>query len=72
MGNECLVAGTPIAFAEACCRLYRDENLWQQLRRNALTRVIQDLSDEVFGNAVASVTSNLSHKGEPHWKMLQH
>ena len=70
-GSDCLVAGTPIAFAETCSRLYRDENLWQQLRRNALTRVIQDLSDEVFGKAVASVISNLSHKGEPQWTKLK-
>jgi GT2 family glycosyltransferase/SAM-dependent methyltransferase len=70
-GEQCLVAETAIAFAEACSRLYRDGILWQQLRRNALTRVTQDLSDEVFGKAVASVISNLSPKGEPHWKMLQ-
>lgn len=59
-GNECLMAGTPIAFAGECCRLYQDPHLWKQLRSNALLRVINQLSDEVFGKAVASVVTNLS------------
>ncbi len=71
-GSDCLVAGTPIAFAEACCRLYQDQTLWQQLRSNALQRVINDLSDEVFGKAIASVIANISLKGEPQWTMLEH
>ncbi len=69
-GNDFLVAGTPIAFAEACCRMYQNENLWQQLRSNALLHVINDLSDEVFGKAIASVITNISLKGEPQWTML--
>jgi glycosyltransferase involved in cell wall biosynthesis len=66
------VAGTPITFAEACCRLYQNERLWQQLRSNALLRVINDLTDEVFGKAIASVINNVSLKGEPQWTMLKH
>jgi hypothetical protein len=67
--KDYLVAGTPIAFAEACCRLYQNEALWQQLRSNALLRVINDLSDEVFDNAIASVITNISLRGEPQWTM---
>jgi hypothetical protein len=66
------MAGTPIAFAGECCRLYQDPNLWKRLRSNALLRVINELSDEVFGKAVASVITNLSLKGGPQWTMLQH
>ena len=69
--NDCLVAGTPIAFAGECCRLYQDRNLWERLRSNALLRVINELSDEVFGKAVASVITNINLKGEAQWTMLQ-
>ena len=65
------MAGTPIALAEACCRLYQDQSLWQQLRSNALKRVINDLSDEVFGKAIASVIANINLKGEAQWTMLE-
>ena len=71
-GDECLMAGNAIAFAGECCRLYQDPNLWKRLRTNALLRVINDLSDEVFGEAVASVITNLSLKGGPQWTRLQH
>jgi GT2 family glycosyltransferase/SAM-dependent methyltransferase len=71
-GSDCLVADTPIAFADACCRLHQDETLWQQLRSSALRRVINDLSDEVFGRAIASVIDNISLKGEAQWTMLEH
>ena len=57
-GSECLMAATPIAFASECCRLYQDPYLWEQLRSTALRRVINELSDEVFGKAVASVICN--------------
>jgi GT2 family glycosyltransferase len=70
--NDCLVAGTPITFAEACCRLYQNANLWKQLRSNALLRVINDLSDEVFGKAIDSVINGISLKGEPQWTVLEH
>jgi GT2 family glycosyltransferase/SAM-dependent methyltransferase len=64
-GNDCLMAGTAIAFAEECCRLYQDANLWERLRSNALLRVINDLSDEVFGKAIASVITKV--KEQPQW-----
>jgi GT2 family glycosyltransferase/SAM-dependent methyltransferase len=71
-GRDCLVAGAPIAFAEECYRLYQDETLWQQLRSNALERVIHDLGDEVFGRAIATVIANVTLKGESQWTMVQH
>ena len=70
-GDECLMAGNAIAFAAECCRLYQDPDLWQRLRSNALLRVINELSDQGFAKAVASVITNLSPKGEPQWTMSQ-
>jgi glycosyltransferase involved in cell wall biosynthesis len=70
-GNECLMAGTPIAFAGECCRLYQDPSLWKRLRSNALLRVVNELNDQVFGKAVASVITSISLKGEPQWTRLQ-
>src|ERR1022692_3857933 len=63
-GSECLMAGTPIAFASECCRLYQDPDLWTRLRSNALLRVINDLSDQVFDKAVASAMANVRPNGE--------
>ena len=64
-GNECLMAEAPIAFAGECCRLYQDANLWERLRTNALLRVINELSDEVFAKAVASVIINVGPNRQP-------
>src|SRR5664280_1576577 len=63
-GSECLMAGTPIAFASECCRLYQDPDLWTRLRSTALLRVINDLSDQVFDKAVASAMANVRPNGE--------
>ncbi len=50
----------------------KTQALWQQLRSNALLRVINDLSDEVFGKAIASVITNINlrenHSG-PCWSV---
>jgi len=43
--EDFLVAGDDPAFAANCCRLFRDPELWQKLRSNALVRVEQELSE---------------------------
>jgi hypothetical protein len=58
------MAGTPIGFAGECCRLYQDPNLWKRLRSNALLRVINELNDEVFDKAIASVIGSVSPDGQ--------
>jgi GT2 family glycosyltransferase/SAM-dependent methyltransferase len=70
-GSECLVGGSSVAFADACCRLYQEPDLWKRIRANALLRVATDLSDEIFGRAVASVITNINLKGELRWTTLQ-
>jgi hypothetical protein len=59
------MAEAPIAFAGECCRLYQDASLWERLRTNALLRVINELSDEVFAKAVASVIINVHPNRQP-------
>jgi GT2 family glycosyltransferase/glycosyltransferase involved in cell wall biosynthesis len=57
-----LVAHDADTFARQCSRLYRDEGLWETLRANALSRVSSELSEQVFGAAVASVLAGVRAK----------
>jgi glycosyltransferase involved in cell wall biosynthesis len=50
--SECLIAVGPTQFADACCRLYKDEELWSRIRAAALRRVEQDLSEAQFGDSI--------------------
>jgi glycosyltransferase involved in cell wall biosynthesis len=54
-GVELLAADRPEDFAQACCRLYSDEQLWQRVRRAALNRTEQDCNPQTFFKTVASV-----------------
>src|SRR5271167_3504437 len=56
---ECLVGSSPTAFAEACCRLYKDALLWNKIRSNALLRVTSDLNETVFTNAISSLVGEV-------------
>lgn len=47
-GAELLIADDAENFAAACVRLYTDEQLWQQLRHNALARIATDCSPAAF------------------------
>ncbi len=58
--EECLVASNPTAFAEACCRLYKDALLWNKIRSNALLRVTSDLSETAFSNAISSLLEEVA------------
>jgi len=42
----------PETFAESCCTLYADEELWQRQRANALDRIGVDCSREAFRTAL--------------------
>jgi GT2 family glycosyltransferase len=46
--KDLLVADDPKVFAEKCLQLYNDFDLWCYLRENALTRIKQENSKEVF------------------------
>jgi O-antigen biosynthesis protein len=53
--EECLVASDSIAFAEACCRLYTDAQLWSRVRSNALQRIAGDFNDTAFAGTISSL-----------------
>ena len=53
--EECLMGRDPAAFAEACCRLYNDPQLWSKIRSNALLRVSNDFSEAKFSTAISSL-----------------
>ena len=55
--QELLVANKPEDFAQQCIRLYRDEQLWNTLRDNALKKVEQQCSPEYFQNKLKKIIS---------------
>ncbi len=54
-GKDLLAASDPNEFAEACVRLYREKELWQQICDNALARCRDDCSPEKFAEAVRNI-----------------
>jgi hypothetical protein len=58
-GLEALVAQTPKEFASACARLHEDGVLWEGIRMNAMARVAEDCSVEVFDGALARLVSDI-------------
>jgi glycosyltransferase involved in cell wall biosynthesis len=62
--EDCLVAGSPGAFSEECCRLYEDRDLWNRIRSNALTRVNNEATDEAFTYAISSLIADVSSTPE--------
>jgi O-antigen biosynthesis protein len=53
--QDCLVASDPTVFAEACCRLYTDAQLWSRVRSNALQRIASDFNEAAFAGAISSL-----------------
>jgi GT2 family glycosyltransferase len=51
--QDVLVADDPEGFAEQCCRLYKDEQLWIRLRESARQRVEHDCSPDTFRRVFA-------------------
>ena len=58
-GVELLVADDPAGFARACVRLYTDQVLWEDIRRNALARVNSDYAPETFAARVRAMVAAL-------------
>jgi glycosyltransferase involved in cell wall biosynthesis len=56
-GRELLLSDKPEDFAQACVRLYQDEQLWNRLRKTALDRVAIDCSRETFARTLAGIVS---------------
>ncbi len=54
-GEDLLVGEDAAGFAQACARLYRDRELWERLRENALRRARQDCSAEAFDAQVREI-----------------
>ena len=57
--SECVIAIGAMQFADACCRLYQDEELWSRIRAAALRRVEQDLSEVQFGDSIDQVIESV-------------
>jgi GT2 family glycosyltransferase len=55
--RDCLAAssGDPGAFAAACARLHEDQELWQTLRREALSRVEESCREEDMAGVLSEV-----------------
>ena len=52
---ELLVADNAEQFAKHCVRLYTDQSLWEHLRANALKRIQEECSPEVFRTKLRSI-----------------
>jgi GT2 family glycosyltransferase len=58
-GQEVLVADDSAAFAEAVARLYRDQALWERLRRGALDRVRVECAPSAFRAQLRATLANV-------------
>jgi hypothetical protein len=58
-GQEILEADDPVAFAEACARLYQDQALWERLRAAALARARLDCAPENFAARLKEIVRDL-------------
>ncbi|VEP18324.1 putative glycosyltransferase [Hyella patelloides LEGE 07179] len=57
--TDLLVANNPQDFADQCIRLYRDKNLWQTLRNNALQQIEKQCSPEYFKNKLQEILTKI-------------
>ncbi len=56
---ELLVASEPRAFADAVARLYQDRDLWETIRRNALSRAQIECAPEAFTATVRRILADI-------------
>jgi O-antigen biosynthesis protein len=54
-GNDLLMADDDDSFANACIRLYQDQQLWNRLRQNALDRVPKECLPEAFSERLRAI-----------------
>ena len=57
---DCLAASDVDSIADCCVRLYTDNQLWEQIRTNALARVETELNPAVFANTLRSILSDVT------------
>ena len=62
-GEDYLTGGNPKSFADSCCRLYANQQLWQILRANALARAGAELGEQAFVDALTELFNKLSTLG---------
>lgn len=60
-GSDYLVGRDAAQFADGCVRLYSDRELWSKIRSNAIKRVENELSPQVFRDAVEGVLGEAMH-----------
>lgn len=58
-GEALLAEDDPLAFADACVRLYTDQTLWESVRTNALARVASDCSPQRFEETVRALLAQI-------------
>jgi O-antigen biosynthesis protein len=74
--DQLLIGSDPDSFAEQCVRLYTDETLWLHIRDNALTKIRNEHSHEVFRRTLNSILtfdgkrSRIPLKGFYRWAKL--
>lgn len=54
-GNDLLMADNEDSFADACIKLYQDQELWNRLRQNALDRVPKECLPEAFSEGLRAI-----------------
>ena len=64
-GVHALVADTAEAFASAVLRLYGDERLWSELRKNALVHIERNFSEAPVANALERLLARECHQRQP-------
>ncbi len=53
-----LIASSPAEFSEKICRLYRDRELWEKLRKNSLRYITENCSPEKMRKTMALILKN--------------
>jgi len=53
--QDVLVGDTAEEFAEQCRRLYNDKKLWQQIRENAIKRIVIEHNITDFANILEKI-----------------
>ncbi len=62
-GETALIAGNAAGFARQVCRLYRDEELWQQISGNSINYVKKMFSPEKAGGVIMPVIEGAAAAG---------
>jgi GT2 family glycosyltransferase len=58
-GLDLLVGRNESEFADLCCRLHGDAELWNKMRVNAASRIIREFDPDVFDQKIAEVIDSI-------------